>query len=79
MSRSRVILAIFSVTAFLIFSILLRTSSTRTFNEYRGLLVEQKKLSRQLWQKQLSFEQLVNPAGLPEITGSEGQERQGHR
>lgn len=76
MSRSRVILAVFSVTAFLIFTILLRTSSNRMFNEYRGLLVQQKKLSRELWQKQLCFEQLVNPAGLPDAATQNSSERQ---
>lgn len=75
MSRIRVILAVFTITTFLIFTILLRTSSSRMFNEYRVLLVEQKKLSRQLWQKQLRFEQLVNPAGLPEGTHPENLKR----
>ncbi|MCE5185292.1 MAG: hypothetical protein LLF76_04115 [Planctomycetaceae bacterium] len=65
MSRSRVIVVIFSVTAFLIFTILIRTSSSRLFNQYRQAAVEQKALRQQLWQSQLRFECLVNPAGLP--------------
>lgn len=67
MSRSRVIVVIFSVTAFLIFTILLRTSSSRLFNQYRQAVVEQKALRQQLWQRQLRFECLVNPAGLPDM------------
>ncbi|MHC5184246.1 MAG: hypothetical protein ACYSPI_08230 [Planctomycetota bacterium] len=53
MSRLRVILVIFSVTAFLIFT--------------QQASVKQKELLQQLWQKQLRFECLVNPAGLPQI------------
>lgn len=65
MSRSRVLVVIFSVTTFMIFTIHLRTSSARMFNRYRGAMVEQKDLKQQLWQKQLQFECLINPAGLP--------------
>ncbi len=65
MSRSRMLVIVFSVTAFMIFTIHLRTSSARMFNRSRGAMVEQKELKQQLWQKQLRFECLVNPAGLP--------------
>ena len=67
MSRLRVILVVFSVTAFLIFTILLRTSASRMFFQYQQSSVQQKELLQQLWQKQLQFECLVNPAGLPQI------------
>jgi hypothetical protein len=67
MSRTRVILVVFSVTAFLIFTILLRTSASRMFFQYQRASVEQKQMLQQLWQKQLQFECLVNPAGLPQI------------
>ena len=70
MSRIRVILVVFSVTAFLIFTIVLRTSANRMYNQYRQLQVEQKSLCQQLWQKQLQFECLVNPAGLPQVEPS---------
>ncbi len=66
MSRLRVILVVFSITAFLIFTIFLRTSASRMFNRYRTSSIEQKNLCQQLWQKQLQFECLVNPAGLPQ-------------
>lgn len=66
MSRMRVILVVFSITAFLIFTIFLRTSSSRMIYQRRMLSVEQEKLCQQLWQKQLQFECLVNPAGLPD-------------
>jgi len=65
MSRSRVLVVVFSITAFMIFTIHLRTSSTRMFNRYRSAMVEQKELKQLLWQKQLRFECLINPAGLP--------------
>ena len=65
MSRSRMLVIVFSVTVFMIFTIHLRTSSARTFNRSRIAMVEQKELKQQLWQKQLRFECLVNPAGLP--------------
>jgi hypothetical protein len=67
MSRLRVILVVFSVTACLIFTIFLRTSASRMFNQYRTAVVEQKNLRQQLWHKQLRFERLVNPAGLPHL------------
>lgn len=53
------------MTAFLIFTIFLRTSSARMFNQHRKAVVQQKELLRKLWQKQLQFESLVNPAGIP--------------
>lgn len=67
MSRSRVIVVIFSVTAFLIFTILLRTSSSRLYNQHRQAVVEQKALRQELWHRQLQFEVLVNPAVLPDV------------
>jgi len=66
MSRLRVILVVFSVTAFLIFTILLRTSASRMYFQYDEASLAQKELLQQLWQKQLQFECLVNPAGLPQ-------------
>ncbi|MBC8378437.1 MAG: hypothetical protein H8E62_04610 [Planctomycetes bacterium] len=65
MSRSRILVIVFSVTAFMIVTIHLRTSSARMFNRSRIAMVEQKERKQQLWQKQLRFECLVNPAGLP--------------
>ena len=70
MSRSRVLVVVFSITAFMIFTIHLRTSSTRMFNRYRSAIVDQKELKQQLWQKQLRFECLINPAGLPQSSQS---------
>ena len=68
MSRSRVLVVVFSITAFMIFTIHLRTSSARMYNRSRQVIVDQKELKQQLWQKQLRFECLVNPAGLPQST-----------
>jgi hypothetical protein len=36
----------------------------RLFNQYRSAMVEQKHITQQLWQQQLRFESLINPAGL---------------
>lgn len=71
MSRSRVLVIIFALTVFLIFTIHLRTSSARMFHQYRSELVEQKELKQQLWDRQLRFECLINPAGLPESESPE--------
>ena len=76
MSRSRVLVVVFTVTASMIFTIHLRTSSTRMFNRYRSAMVEQKDLKQQLWQKQLQFESLINPAGLPPSEPSEQEDEQ---
>ena len=67
MSRMRMVLVVFSITACLIFTIFLRTSSSRMFNRYRQASVEQKDLLQKLWQQQLQLECLVNPAGLPNL------------
>lgn len=66
MSRLRVILVVFSVTAFLIFTVLLRISASRMFFQHDEAALTQKELLQQLWQKQLQFECMVNPAGLPQ-------------
>ncbi len=65
MSRSRVLVIVFALTAFLIFTIHLRSSSARLFNQSRSSLVTQQQLKQQLWNQQLRFECLINPAGLP--------------
>ena len=65
MSRSRLLVVLFSVTAAMIFTIHLRTASTRMFNRWRQGMVDQKDLKQRLWQQQLRYECLVNPAGLP--------------
>lgn len=74
MSRSRVLVIVFACTAFLIFTIHLRTSSAQMFHRYRRGLTEQKELKQQLWTKQLRFECLVNPAGLPQTPQPEEDE-----
>ena len=64
MSRSRFIYCVFFVTAALVFTVHLRTSSVRLFNQYRSAMVEQNHLTQQLFAQQLRFESLINPAGL---------------
>lgn len=64
MSQTRFVYLVFFITAAMIFTVHLRTSSVRLFNQYRSAMVEQKQLTQQLWQRQLHFESLINPAGL---------------
>jgi len=74
MSRSRVLVVVFTVTASMIFTIHLRTTSAQMYNRHRSAIVEQKDLKQQLWQKQLQFESLINPAGLPPSDSTESEE-----
>lgn len=64
MSRARFVYIVFFMTGALVFTVHLRTSSVRLFNQYRSAMVEQKRITQQLWQQQLRFESLINPAGL---------------
>ena len=64
MSRERFVYCVFFVTAALVFTVHLRTSSVRLFNQYRAAIVEQNHITQQLRQKQLQFESLISPAGL---------------
>lgn len=64
MSRWRFLFIVFFITAAAVFTVHLRASAVRLFNQYCSAMVAQKQLSVQLWQKQLHFESLINPAGL---------------
>ena len=64
MSRARFLVVVFLVTGALVFTVHLRASSVRLFNQYRSAMVEQNRITQQLWQQQLRFESLINPAGL---------------
>ncbi len=74
MSRGRFIYCVFFVTAMLVFTVHLRTSSVRLFNQYRSAIVEQNQSTQQLRQKQLHFESLISPAGLTPPTESRPQD-----
>lgn len=76
MSRSRVLVIVFAFAAFLIFTIHLRTTSARMYHRYRTGLVEQKDLKQQLWNEQLRFECLINPATLPQDQDPEQEQPQ---
>lgn len=71
MSRSRVLVIVFTFTAFLIFTIHLRTSSAQMYHRWRKAQVQQTDLKQQLWNEQLRFECLINPAGLPQSEEAE--------
>ena len=69
MSRSRIIFIIFLMTAMLIATVLLRTTSSRNFFKFRKAYVKQNRLKQQLWQKQLVMETLTNPGAISEGIG----------
>lgn len=64
MSRARFVYIVFFMTGALVFTVHLRASSVRLFNQYRSAMVEQKHITQQLWQHQLRFESLINPTVL---------------
>ena len=64
MSRSRLIVIVFYLTAVLIATVGLRTASSRTFYKFRAAYVLQSRLKQQLWQKQLQLESLINPSSI---------------
>jgi len=63
-SMFRFVFIIFSVTAFLIFTVCLRSTENRIFYRLCAAKAEQNRLKQQLWQKQLHLEGLINPAVL---------------
>ena len=61
MSRSRILCIVFFMTAASVFTIHLRTSSSKIYNKYRSAEVEQGRLRQELWQQKIRLETLVNP------------------
>lgn len=57
------------MTAMLIATVLLRTTSSRNFFKFRKAYVKQNRLKQQLWQKQLVMETLTNPGAISEGIG----------
>lgn len=66
MSRSRLIFIIFFVTAIMIATAWLRTSSSRIFYQYRGVQVQNELLGQQLGEKQIEMHRLTNPEAISE-------------
>lgn len=60
-TRPRLVFIIFFLTGTLIFTILLRTTSSRVFNQYCRARAEQKMLLQDLRSQQLRLESLINP------------------
>jgi len=52
------------MTAILIATVLLRTTSSRNFFWFRQAYVQQNRLRQQLWQKQIVMETLTNPSAI---------------
>jgi hypothetical protein len=62
----RSIYVVFSFTAILIFSIYLRSVDNRIFYKLYTIRIEESRLKKELWQKQLELESLINPAAISE-------------
>ena len=67
-SRPRVVFVIFFLTAVLIFTIHIRTASSRVFNRFCRAEAQQKILRQELRSQQLRFESLISPRHLLEHT-----------
>jgi hypothetical protein len=65
-SRPRLVFVIFFLTAILIFTIHIRTASSRVFNRYCKAEAQQKVLRQELRGLQLRFEFLISPRRLLE-------------
>ena len=63
-SRPRLVFIVFFLTAVLIFTIHIRTASSRVFNRYCKAQAQQKILRRELRDCQLRFESLTAPRRL---------------
>jgi len=72
-SRFRFVFVVFCLTAFLIFTVYLRSADNRIFYKICILNTEQNRLKQQLWQKQLHMENLINPAAVSQRLGGEKQ------
>jgi len=72
-SRFRFVFVVFCLTAFLIFTVYLRSADNRIFYKICKLNTEQNRLKQQLWQKQLHLENLINPAAVSQHLGEEKQ------
>jgi hypothetical protein len=72
-SRFRFVFVVFCLTAFLIFTVYLRSANNRIFYKICILNTEQNRLKQQLWQKQLHLENLINPAAVSEHLGEKKQ------
>ncbi len=66
MSRPRLIFIVFFLTAVLIATVHLRTSSSRIFYRGRRAFVVQGNLKLKLGEKQLRLEQLITPGSISE-------------
>ena len=65
-SRPRLVFVVFFLTAVLIFTIHIRTASSRVFNRYTRAQAQQKILRQELRTCQLRFESLTTPRRLLE-------------
>jgi hypothetical protein len=65
-SRPRLVFVVFFLTAVLIFTIHIRTASSRVFNRFTKAQAQQKILRQELRTSQLRFESLITPRRLLE-------------
>ncbi len=66
MSRFRFVFVIFYFTGILILAVYLRNVNNRIFYELSVQTVEQRRLNKDLADKQLRLERLINPAAVSE-------------
>lgn len=60
-TRPRMVFVIFFLTGVLVFTIHLRTTSSRIFNQFCKVRADQKLLVQELRSQQLRLESLINP------------------
>jgi len=77
MSRSRLIFIVFYLTVLLILTVMMRTNSSRIFNNYRSAYVERKHLTQQLRQQQLQMAFLTTPGEISRRLGEPQSETDG--
>jgi hypothetical protein len=66
MTQIRFIFVIIAITAVLVFTVHVRTTSNRAFHKLRVANLTQKRLNQTLRQKQLQIESMINPAAISE-------------
>jgi len=67
--RFYIVFVIFYFTAVLVFTVYLRGLARRNFYRICTVRIQQQRLERELWQKQLRLESLINPAAISEKLG----------
>jgi len=67
--RFYLVFVVFYFTVVLVFAVYLRGLERRNFYRICTVRIQQNRLKRELWQKQLRLESLINPAAISEKLG----------